>query len=183
MECEINWKGLIKPFVSGIIKLQIKDLDLNKEVIILYWLFWFNLHIVIIKPVFFVQLQMTDAMDNLEHLLCLSGGDGQIFTMEGPLCMKSVQAMFGWDCSTNEMFFCVPWGGFVHTTSCCSPGGWSTTRTPPSTRSCTVGTCRQTFRCSLVLSLWWWMKKWSPCHGRSAQVWNQLLHSLESVRF
>uniref|UniRef100_A0A8C7ZPB9 Integrator complex subunit 14 n=1 Tax=Oryzias sinensis TaxID=183150 RepID=A0A8C7ZPB9_9TELE len=41
------------------------------------------------------ELQMTDAMDNLEHLLCLSGGDGQIFTMEGPLCMKSVQTMFG----------------------------------------------------------------------------------------
>uniref|UniRef100_A0A672YC54 Integrator complex subunit 14 n=1 Tax=Sphaeramia orbicularis TaxID=375764 RepID=A0A672YC54_9TELE len=41
------------------------------------------------------QLQMTDGMDNLEELLRLSGGDGQIFTMEGPLCMKSVQAMFG----------------------------------------------------------------------------------------
>lgn len=40
---------------------------------------------------------MTDAMDNLEELLRLSGGDGQIFTMEGPLCMKSVQAMFGYD--------------------------------------------------------------------------------------
>ncbi|KAM7002597.1 integrator complex subunit 14 [Tautogolabrus adspersus] len=41
------------------------------------------------------ELQMTDAMDNLEELLQLSGGDGQIFTMEGTLCMKSVQAMFG----------------------------------------------------------------------------------------
>lgn len=41
------------------------------------------------------ELQMTDAMDNLEELLRLSGGDGQIFTMEGPLCMKSVQTMFG----------------------------------------------------------------------------------------
>uniref|UniRef100_A0A671V5J5 Integrator complex subunit 14 n=1 Tax=Sparus aurata TaxID=8175 RepID=A0A671V5J5_SPAAU len=41
------------------------------------------------------ELQMTDAMDNLEELLRLSGGDGQIFSMEGPLCMKSVQAMFG----------------------------------------------------------------------------------------
>lgn len=40
---------------------------------------------------------MTDAMDNLEELLRLSGGDGQIFTMEGTLCMKSVQAMFGYD--------------------------------------------------------------------------------------
>lgn len=36
-------------------------------------------------------------MDNLEELLRLSGGDGQIFTMEGLLCMKSVQAMFGYD--------------------------------------------------------------------------------------
>lgn len=43
------------------------------------------------------QLQMSDAMDNLEELLRLSGGDGQIFTMEGTLCMKSVQAMFGYD--------------------------------------------------------------------------------------
>lgn len=43
------------------------------------------------------QLQMSDAMDNLEELLRLSGGDGQIFTTEGPLCMKSVQAMFGYD--------------------------------------------------------------------------------------
>ncbi|XP_028287522.1 integrator complex subunit 14 isoform X2 [Parambassis ranga] len=41
------------------------------------------------------ELQMTDAMDNLEELLRLSGGDGQIFTVEGPLSMKSVQAMFG----------------------------------------------------------------------------------------
>uniref|UniRef100_A0A3B5LJV9 Integrator complex subunit 14 n=1 Tax=Xiphophorus couchianus TaxID=32473 RepID=A0A3B5LJV9_9TELE len=41
------------------------------------------------------QLQMTDAMENLEELLRLSGGDGQIFTVDGPLCMKSVQAMFG----------------------------------------------------------------------------------------
>eukprot|EP00064_Thunnus_orientalis_P000374 superscaffoldBa00000018_g374 len=44
------------------------------------------------------QLQMTGTMDNLEELLRLSGGDGQIFTMEGPLCMQSVQAMFGYDC-------------------------------------------------------------------------------------
>lgn len=46
-----------------------------------------------------LQLQMTDAMDNLEELLQLSGGDGQIFTIEGPLCMKGVQAMFGYDCN------------------------------------------------------------------------------------
>ncbi|KAG7333242.1 hypothetical protein KOW79_003377 [Hemibagrus wyckioides] len=41
------------------------------------------------------ELQATDAMDNLEQLLSLSGGEGQIFTMDGPLCLKSVQAMFG----------------------------------------------------------------------------------------
>ncbi|CAL1595818.1 unnamed protein product [Knipowitschia caucasica] len=41
------------------------------------------------------ELQMTDAMENLDELLRLSGGDGQIFTVDGPLCMKSVQAMFG----------------------------------------------------------------------------------------
>lgn len=41
------------------------------------------------------QLQMTDAMENLEELLRLSGGDGQIFTVDGPLCIKTVQAMFG----------------------------------------------------------------------------------------
>uniref|UniRef100_A0AAR2JML7 Integrator complex subunit 14 n=1 Tax=Pygocentrus nattereri TaxID=42514 RepID=A0AAR2JML7_PYGNA len=41
------------------------------------------------------QLQATDAMDNLEQLLTLSGGEGHIFTMDGPLCLKSVQAMFG----------------------------------------------------------------------------------------
>uniref|UniRef100_A0A3P8ZDV1 Integrator complex subunit 14 n=1 Tax=Esox lucius TaxID=8010 RepID=A0A3P8ZDV1_ESOLU len=41
------------------------------------------------------ELQMTDTMDNLEKLLQLNGGDGQIFTMEGQLCLKSVQSMFG----------------------------------------------------------------------------------------
>nr|XP_046208022.1 integrator complex subunit 14 [Oncorhynchus gorbuscha] len=40
-------------------------------------------------------LQMTDTMHNLEQLLQLNGGDGQIFTMEGQLCLKSVQSMFG----------------------------------------------------------------------------------------
>lgn len=43
------------------------------------------------------QLQMSDTMNNLEELLRLSGGDGQIFTVDGALCMKSVQAMFGYD--------------------------------------------------------------------------------------
>uniref|UniRef100_A0A8C7GJ08 Integrator complex subunit 14 n=1 Tax=Oncorhynchus kisutch TaxID=8019 RepID=A0A8C7GJ08_ONCKI len=41
------------------------------------------------------ELQMTDTMHNLEQLLQLNGGDGQIFTMEGQLCLKSVQSMFG----------------------------------------------------------------------------------------
>lgn len=48
---------------------------------------------------------MTDAMDNLEELLRLSGGDGQIFTMEGQLCMKSVQAMFGYGCYWGMQYF------------------------------------------------------------------------------
>lgn len=43
-----------------------------------------------------LQLQMSDTMNNLEELLRLSGGDGQIFTVDGALCMKSVQAMFGY---------------------------------------------------------------------------------------
>lgn len=41
------------------------------------------------------ELQSTDTMDHLGQLLSLNGGGGQIFTMEGPLCLKSVQAMFG----------------------------------------------------------------------------------------
>lgn len=44
-----------------------------------------------------LQLQMSDTMNNLEELLRLSGGDGQIFAVDGALCMKSVQAMFGYD--------------------------------------------------------------------------------------
>lgn len=72
---------------------------------------------------------------------------------------------------------------FVHSTCCCFPGGWLITHTPLSTRFCTVGTCPQMFRCSLVLSRWWWMKKWSPCPGRSAQVLSRLHYSLESVPF
>ncbi|XP_077424923.1 integrator complex subunit 14 [Vanacampus margaritifer] len=41
------------------------------------------------------ELQITGALDKWEELLCLSGGDGQVFTVEGPLCMQGVQAMFG----------------------------------------------------------------------------------------
>lgn len=48
---------------------------------------------------------MSDAMDNLEELLRLSGGEGQIFTVDGPLCMKSVQAMFGYNCTASVVIF------------------------------------------------------------------------------
>ncbi|KAG5839540.1 hypothetical protein ANANG_G00206040 [Anguilla anguilla] len=41
------------------------------------------------------ELQSSDTLENLEQLLILSAGGGQIFTMEGPLCLKSVQSMFG----------------------------------------------------------------------------------------
>ncbi|XP_057691751.1 integrator complex subunit 14 isoform X2 [Corythoichthys intestinalis] len=41
------------------------------------------------------ELQATGALDKWEELLSLSGGDGQVFTVEGPLCMQGVQAMFG----------------------------------------------------------------------------------------
>ncbi|KAJ8344473.1 hypothetical protein SKAU_G00318020 [Synaphobranchus kaupii] len=41
------------------------------------------------------ELQSSDTLDNLEQLLILSAGGGQIFTMEGQLCLKSVQSMFG----------------------------------------------------------------------------------------
>lgn len=57
--------------------------------------------------VFLPQLQMSDAMDNLEELLRISGGEGQIFTVDGSLCMKSVQAMFGYDAAQpvkNHLF-------------------------------------------------------------------------------
>lgn len=46
-------------------------------------------------------------MDNLEQLLSLNGGDGQIFTMEGPLCLKSVQAMFGYVCLRISVYACM----------------------------------------------------------------------------
>uniref|UniRef100_A0A8C9WBE8 Integrator complex subunit 14 n=1 Tax=Scleropages formosus TaxID=113540 RepID=A0A8C9WBE8_SCLFO len=41
------------------------------------------------------QLQNSDTLDNLEQLLSLNGGEGQIFTVEGPLCLKNVQSLFG----------------------------------------------------------------------------------------
>ncbi|XP_039629476.1 integrator complex subunit 14 [Polypterus senegalus] len=41
------------------------------------------------------ELQSTDALDLLEQLITLNGNEGQIFTVEGPLCLKNVQSMFG----------------------------------------------------------------------------------------
>ncbi|TRY87127.1 hypothetical protein DNTS_008187 [Danionella cerebrum] len=41
------------------------------------------------------ELQGSDDMENLEQLIHLNGGEGQIYTMDGPLCLKSVQSMFG----------------------------------------------------------------------------------------
>ncbi|XP_061917102.1 integrator complex subunit 14 [Entelurus aequoreus] len=41
------------------------------------------------------ELNMTGALDKWEELLCLGGGDGEVFTVEGALCMQGVQAMFG----------------------------------------------------------------------------------------
>ncbi|XP_018619445.2 integrator complex subunit 14 [Scleropages formosus] len=41
------------------------------------------------------ELQNSDTLDNLEQLLSLNGGEGQIFTVEGPLCLKNVQSLFG----------------------------------------------------------------------------------------
>lgn len=86
---------------------------------------------------------MTDAMDNLEELLRLSGGDGQIFTMEGPLCMKSAQAMFGYDLLqlqqmllplTNSLIVFI-WGALCLCDACClqeadRPGVLSLPRRP-----------------------------------------------------
>ncbi|XP_019804086.1 integrator complex subunit 14 isoform X2 [Tursiops truncatus] len=41
------------------------------------------------------QLQSTDSLDCLERLIDLNNGEGQIFTIDGPLCLKNVQSMFG----------------------------------------------------------------------------------------
>ncbi|XP_057551181.1 integrator complex subunit 14-like isoform X1 [Hippopotamus amphibius kiboko] len=41
------------------------------------------------------ELQSTDSLDCLEHLIGVSSGEGQIFTTDGPLCLKNVQSMFG----------------------------------------------------------------------------------------
>ncbi|XP_077935321.1 integrator complex subunit 14 isoform X4 [Halichoerus grypus] len=41
------------------------------------------------------ELQSTDSLDCLERLIDLNNGEGQIFTIDGPLCLKNVQSMFG----------------------------------------------------------------------------------------
>lgn len=56
------------------------------------------------------------------------------------------------NCTFSSLFTCLLKHLFCHFTSLFL-GGWLTTHTPLSMQSCTVGTCPQTFRCSLVLSL------------------------------
>ncbi|PNJ29171.1 INTS14 isoform 10 [Pongo abelii] len=41
------------------------------------------------------ELQSTDSLECLERLIDLNNGEGQIFTIDGPLCLKNVQSMFG----------------------------------------------------------------------------------------
>ncbi|XP_077323832.1 integrator complex subunit 14 isoform X1 [Lithobates pipiens] len=41
------------------------------------------------------ELQSSEALDALERLIDLNNGEGQIFTIDGPLCLKNVQSMFG----------------------------------------------------------------------------------------
>ncbi|RXM91628.1 von Willebrand factor A domain-containing protein 9 [Acipenser ruthenus] len=41
------------------------------------------------------QLQNTDVLDKLEQLINLNNGEGQIYTVDGSLCLKNVQSMFG----------------------------------------------------------------------------------------
>ncbi|XP_063304845.1 integrator complex subunit 14 [Pelobates fuscus] len=41
------------------------------------------------------ELQSSDSLDCLERLIDLNNGEGQIFTIDGPLCLKNVQSMFG----------------------------------------------------------------------------------------
>ncbi|GAB1294348.1 Integrator complex subunit 14 [Apodemus speciosus] len=42
-----------------------------------------------------LELQSTDSLECLERLIDLNNGEGQIFTIDGPLCLKNVQSMFG----------------------------------------------------------------------------------------
>ncbi|XP_029430961.1 integrator complex subunit 14 isoform X2 [Rhinatrema bivittatum] len=41
------------------------------------------------------ELQNSESLDCLERLIDLNNGEGQIFTIDGPLCLKNVQSMFG----------------------------------------------------------------------------------------
>ncbi|MGH0174318.1 UNVERIFIED_CONTAM: hypothetical protein FKN15_068048 [Acipenser sinensis] len=41
------------------------------------------------------ELQNTDVLDKLEQLISLNNGEGQIYTVDGSLCLKNVQSMFG----------------------------------------------------------------------------------------
>ncbi|XP_033902189.1 integrator complex subunit 14 [Acipenser ruthenus] len=41
------------------------------------------------------ELQNTDVLDKLEQLINLNNGEGQIYTVDGSLCLKNVQSMFG----------------------------------------------------------------------------------------
>ncbi|XP_044518350.1 integrator complex subunit 14 isoform X2 [Gracilinanus agilis] len=41
------------------------------------------------------ELQSSESLDCLEQLIDLNNGEGQIFTIDGPLCLKNVQSMFG----------------------------------------------------------------------------------------
>ncbi|KAF7239521.1 Integrator complex subunit 14 [Varanus komodoensis] len=41
------------------------------------------------------ELQNSGSLDCLERLIDLNNGEGQIFTIDGPLCLKNVQSMFG----------------------------------------------------------------------------------------
>ncbi|KAE8618451.1 hypothetical protein XENTR_v10009387 [Xenopus tropicalis] len=41
------------------------------------------------------ELQGSDSLEYLERLIDLNNGEGQIFTIDGPLCLKNVQSMFG----------------------------------------------------------------------------------------
>lgn len=41
------------------------------------------------------ELQNSDSLDCLERLIELNNSEGQIFSIDGPLCLKNVQSMFG----------------------------------------------------------------------------------------
>lgn len=55
---------------------------------------WVGL-ITVVSSLLFLQLQNTDVLDKLEQLINLNNGEGQIYTVDGSLCLKNVQSMFG----------------------------------------------------------------------------------------